>query len=467
MGPSQLRDYRDLFVGLETQVPRLDGSSVTYTNLDNAASTPAFASVLKGLNAFLEFYASVHRGTGFKSQLSTWAYEKAREKVLAFVGADPSSHVCIFGKNTTEAINKLARRLPGETRDVILVSTMEHHSNDLPFRAVGKVIHVGLTQEGRLDEEAFDRALQQWGQRIRLVAVSGASNVTGFINPVHRLAGKAHSVGAPILVDCAQLATHRAIHMGPSEDPASLDFVALSGHKMYAPFGTGALVAKRGVFEEGDPDYSGGGTVEIVTVDDVSWAGPPARDEAGSPNVPGAVALGLAIGQLEEIGMDAVARHEAGLTAYALSRLGRMREVEIFGDRDPARAADRLGVIPFSLSGKPHFLVASVLGHEFAIGVRSGCFCAHPYVLHLLRLDEDKAASVRARMLAGDRSQMPGMVRISFGLYNTMAEIDRLMEALERIACADFSGRYIQSQATGEFTPAGWQPDYSRFFDMG
>jgi selenocysteine lyase/cysteine desulfurase len=466
MGPSTRQNYRDLFVGLETKVPLLDGSSTTYANLDNAASTPAFASVLKGLNSFLEYYASVHRGTGFKSQLSTWAYETAREKVLAFVGARPSSHVCIFGKNTTEAINKLAHRLPRD-RDLILVSTMEHHSNDLPFRAVGKVIHVGLTPEGMLDEEAFDRALKEWGPRTRLIAISGASNVTGTINPVHRLAEKAHAVGAPILVDCAQLAAHRAIRVGEPGDPSSLDFVALSAHKMYAPFGCGALVARRGVFEVGDPDYSGGGTVEIVTVDDVAWAHPPERDEAGSPNVSGAVALGLAIQQLEAIGMEAVAAHEAELTAYALERLRDVPQVKIYGDRDPLHAADRLGVIPFSVSGKSHFLVASILGHEFAIGVRSGCFCAHPYVLHLLGLSETEAATVRARILAGDRSEMPGMVRISLGLYNTFEEIDRLLMALERICKDSYSGHYVQTKATGEFAPEGWQPDYSRFFSMG
>ena len=182
------------------------------------------------------------------------------------------------------------------------------------------------------------------------------------------------------------------------------------------------------------PDLSGGGTVEIVTEDTVEWSAPPDREEAGSPNVVGAVALAAAIQQLQTVGMAAVAEHEAELTAYALERLGRVPQVEVLGDPDPAGARQRLGVIPFNLSGVPHFLTAAILGYEFGIGVRNGCFCAHPYILHLLRLTPEATERVRDEMLAHDRSEMPGLVRASFGLYNTTAEVDAFAAALEKIA---------------------------------
>lgn len=451
--PPPSASYRQRFVGLEIEVPLLDGRRRPYINLDNAASTPPLRSVRDGINEFLDYYASVHRGTGFKSQLSTWAYEQARQRCLAFVGADPHTHTCVFVKNTTEAINKLARRMALGPQDLVLTTTMEHHSDDLPWRAACEVRHVGLLPDGRLDEEDFDRQLAEHGSRVRLVAVTGASNVTGYLNPLHRLARKAHAAGAWILADCAQLAPHRPVDVRADTDPEHLDFVALSAHKMYAPYGTGALIGRTAFFEAGVPDVVGGGTVEVVTIEDVAWAGPPDREEAGSPNVVGAVAMALAIAELQSIGMAAVAQHEAELTEHALRRLTEVPGLQLYGDPHPGRAAERLGVIPFSLDGRSHFEVAAILGHEHGIGVRSGCFCAHPYVLHLLGLNREQAAESRRRILEGDRRDMPGMVRASFALYNTLQEVDALVEALLAITRGDVGGRYTQDAHTGEYVP--------------
>lgn len=460
-------NYRHLFVGLNAIVPLLDGSSRVYINFDNAASTPALLAVQQAVDNFLVYYSSVHRGTGFKSQLSTHAYEQARQVVLDFVGASESDHTCIFGKNTTEAVNKLARRFPfTQQRNVVITSGMEHHSNDLPWRAVAKTVHAPLTPDGRLDETAFDALLETYRHQVALVAITGASNVTGFINPIHRLAGKAHAAGALIFVDCAQYAPHRQVDMRPLEDPEHLDFVALSAHKMYAPFGTGALIGRKDVFRQGDPDQRGGGTVEIVTLEDVVWAEPPDRDEAGSPNTVGTIALAAAIRQLQRVGMTQVAAHEAELTAYALEKLAAVPDVHLYGDHNPSNAAERLGVIPLKLDRVDHFLTAAVLGHEFGIGVRSGCFCAHPYILHLLGINPDQALTVRANMLAGDRSNMPGLIRASFGLYNSVEEIDQFAEALSSISQGKYHGRYTQNRASGEYVPEGWQPEFSRYFDL-
>jgi cysteine desulfurase/selenocysteine lyase len=461
------KDYRSLFIGMDTLIPLLNGTSRCYINFDNAASTPALKVVQQSVDDFLQYYSSVHRGTGFKSQLSTHAYEQARQIVMEFVGANPNQHTCIFGKNTTEAINKLACRLPlhGQ-RNIVLTSVMEHHSNDLPWRAATQVIHVRLTPDGRLDEADFDAQLARYSNQIALVALTGASNVTGYLNPIHQLAEKVHAVGAMYLVDCAQLAPHRKIDMLPLDDPAHLDFVTISAHKMYAPFGTGALIGRKDIFEQGDPDMTGGGTVEIVTLDQVVWTSPPERDEAGSPNVVGAVAMAAAIRQLQAVGMPNVAQHEADLTRYLLEKLNRLPGVRLYGDPDPANAEQRLGVIPLQLQDIPHFLAAAVLGYEFGIGVRSGCFCAHPYILHLLGLSKAQSSAVRQRMLQGDKSDMPGMVRVSFGLYNTAQEVDVLLDALKKISAGEYLGQYVQDKATGEYSPLNWQVNFSDYFQL-
>ncbi|MBE9473910.1 MAG: aminotransferase class V-fold PLP-dependent enzyme [Chloroflexi bacterium] len=459
--------YASLFTGIDAEVPTLNGGHRKYINFDNAASTPPLKAVQNAVNEFMVYYSSVHRGTGYKSQLSTHAYEVARQAVLQFVGADPNYHTCIFGKNATEAINKLAKRYPFmPQRNIVITSGMEHHSNDLPWRAAANVVHVRLTADGQLDEADFDHVLQRYSDQIALVAISGASNVTGFINPIYRLAEKTHRVGAKIAVDCAQLAPHRKVDMLDIDNPAHLDYVTISAHKLYAPFGIGALVGLQETFASGEPDFTGGGTVDIVTLEDVVWAAPPDRDEAGSPNTIGAIALAAAIYQLERVGIPAVANHEAHLTTYALERFLEIPELMIFGDSNPERSSERLGVIPFNLQGYSHFLVAAILGHEYGIGVRNGCFCARPYILHLLDLNPEEANEVRNQIQAGDRSNMPGLVRVSFGLYNSTNEIDELIESLFHIIHGDYAGNYLQDPASGEYFPEGWDPEFDRFFSI-
>ena len=463
----QVSDFSSLFFGIDIKVPTLNGGNQRYINLDNAASTPPFKAVKDAVNEFSNYYSSVHRGMGYKSQLSTHVYEFARDTVINFVGADPRVHTCIFGKNTTEAINKLARRFPfTDQRNVVISSGMEHHSNDLPWRSAAKVVHVRLTKEGKLDEEHFDELLAKYSNQVALVAIAGASNVTGFINPYYRLAEKTHTIGAKMALDCAQLAPHRKVDMLPVEDPAHIDFVTISAHKLYAPFGTGALIGLTETFEEGDPDLTGGGTVNIVTLDDVIFTAPPERDEAGSPNTIGAVALAAAILQLESVGMDDVAEHEAHLTAYALEKLNQIDGTNIYGDNNPDRALERLGVIPFNLQGHSHFLVSAILGYEFGIGIRNGCFCAHPYVLHLLDITQEKSHEVRNNIMSGDRSSMPGFLRASFGLYNSFDEVDSLIDGLNRIQAGNFEGEYRQDRSSGDYSPLGWVPEFEGQFSI-
>jgi len=421
-------------VGADHAVRLANGRQRRYVNLDNAASTPPLRAVLDAVTEFMPWYSSVHRGAGQKSLLSTHRYERARETVARFVGADLCDHVVVFGRNTTEAINKLSYRLALSADDVVVISQLEHHSNDLPWRARARVLRIRADAQGALDEEHAAQLLRENAGRVRLLAVTGGSNVTGHLPPIHRLAVLAHSAGARILVDAAQLAPHRRIEMGALDDPAHLDYLALSGHKMYAPFGVGALIGRRDTFERGEPEMRGGGTIRFVSTDDVAWAAAPERDEAGTPNVVGAIALAAAIDSLERVGMDAVAAHESALTAHALRGLATVPGLRIHGDAAPSRASQRLGVIPFEISGLGHAELAARLAAEHAIGVRSGCFCAHPYLVHLLRLDAAQIRAAQLRLIRDDHRDTPGLTRVSFGVGNALEDVDALVAALGDIA---------------------------------
>jgi cysteine desulfurase/selenocysteine lyase len=463
---TSLNKVRSKIVGLETKVPLLNGTEQPYIFLDNAASTPVLREVLDCVNNFMPWYSSVHRGSGLKSQIATKAYEDARQIVGRFFGANSSEHVVIFGKNTTEAINKLSYRLRLTKKDVVLVSLLEHHSNDLPWRKTAEVHRIGVDNEGNLLETDLDDLLIKFQGRVKLVAITGGSNVTGHMPNIHRIARKAHLAGAQILVDCAQLAPHRKVNIRSLSDSGHLDYISVSAHKMYAPFGTGALIGRRDTFETGIPELCGGGTIDVVTTKQVEWAAPPDREEAGTPNVVGAIAFASALKALEKIGMDNIAAHEAELTSYALTKLNKIPEVTIFGSNDPMFAAKRLGVIPFRLEGFKNGLVAAILSTEYGIGVRNGCFCAHPYVTHLLNVSRKDLEKFRSEVLAGDKSKMPGVARISFGMYNTEAEVDIVADALSKIAQKKYTGIYKQEKSSGDFYALGWEPNLDRFFSL-
>ena len=466
MSELTIGNVREQVIGIDKKVPLLDGRLVQYVNLDNAATTPSLRPVFDKVNGFLPWYSSVERGAGFKSRLSTEMYQHAREIVRGFVGADPDAHTVIFTKNTTESINKLAHRIDFAPDDIVLRSIMEHHSNDLPWRMNAKVEYININPHGGLDLDHLDQLIAKFSHRIRLIAISGASNVTGFLNPIHEIAERAHAIGAEVFVDAAQLAPHRDIEMRSLDDPSHIDYLALSAHKMYAPYGTGGLVGRKDTFLKGDPDSVGGGTIELVTEDEVRWADLPEKEEAGTPNAVGAVALAEAILCMQQIGMKEIAAHEARLSAYLLRKLESLSGISIYGDTDPENTANRLGVIPFAVEGMPHQLLAAILAYEGGIGVRNGCFCAHPYVLKLLHVSSSRIKAYKDEVEHGSHEGLPGLIRISFGCYNEESEVDALIEHLERAVRGDYPGEYVQDKHTGEFAPKGLTQDLAQYFSL-
>jgi cysteine desulfurase / selenocysteine lyase len=448
--------WREHFSGVELPVPVYGGATVAGINFDNAASTPPLERVRNAVNGFSEVYSSVHRGTGYKSRLTTEAYEQAREIVARFLGVDERSQVVIFVKGATDALNRIAAehaRLDGRQ---VLVTEMEHHADLLPWRHRSGHVMVGLSEDGHVDLEKIDHALASNEGAIGLVALCGASNVTGFVSPIHEVAEIAHRHGALISVDAAQLAPHHRIDVRPAKDPGHLDFVSLSGHKMYAPYGAGVLVAPRDFFA-GAPEVMGGGAISIVTWDDTVWADLPDREEAGSPNVIGAVALGVAIDTLLELGFDAMLDFETALGARLLAGLAGIPKVSVLGGVDSAGGPRRLGLASFLVDGLHHGLVAAALSHEWGIAVRHGCFCANPYVFHLLHMGKEEVVEVEGEVTAGRRKALPGAVRASLAPYNTDAEVDRFLEAVGQIARGRMRATYEQA-ADGTFAPSGGWP---------
>jgi selenocysteine lyase/cysteine desulfurase len=441
-------------VGVGQPVPCVDGVDRDYVDLDAAASTPASAFVKATVDTFLPWYSSVHRGAGYKSRIATAAYEDARAAALRFAGHDPDGdHLAIFCRNTTEAINHLAYRLRLAPHDTVVTTVVEHHANLLPWARVARRRWVECDADGTFDVAAIEAALDD-GDRPRLLAITGASNVTGWLPPVDAIIGLAHERDVPVLVDAAQLAPHRPL-------PAAADFLAWSGHKMYAPYGSGALVGPRATFADGDPFLAGGGAVDLVDLDEVIWTDPPEREEAGSPNVVGAVAMHAAMDVLDAVGWPAIHEHESRLAARLREGLDAIDGVRLLGPR-PGSAHDTLAVAAFTVAGVHHALVAARLSAEHAIGVRHGCFCAHPYLIRLLGLSAAEVHNYRDGVLRGDRSTIPGAVRASCSIATTDADVDALLSAVAAIASGDDPPvPYVQDAPTGDFWPEGSAPGWS------
>jgi selenocysteine lyase/cysteine desulfurase len=265
--------------------------------------------------------------------------------------------------------------------------------------------------------------------RVKLVAVTGGSNVTGIMPDIHAIAARAHARGARILVDAAQLLAHHRLDVRRDGDPGHIDLLAAAGHKAYAPFGAAFLFGPRELFDRADPYQPGGGTVACVTPERILWLPAPDRHHGGTPNIPGVIAMASALEFLLEIGLDEVRAHELELLRHALDRLGQVEGLTLYGRLDPQ---SRLGVVSFNLDQVPHGVLSMVLNREAGIATRNGRFCAHPYVHRLLGVEEPEA--LVSRLAAGEKVELPGAVRASFGIYNTIEEVDVLADTLTAIA---------------------------------
>src|SRR5690606_11056658 len=398
--------------GDDLRVPLVQGGTARYANFDYAASAPALAQVTDRLQDLLPYYASVHRGAGYASRVSTECYESARGSVARFLDAC-DDQVVVFTRNTTDSLNLLAACVPGET----VVLDIEHHANFLPWTRNGRRV---VTAARTVAETLIRLEAELAARPAALLAITGASNVTGEVLPVAEVAALAHRHGARLLCDAAQLAPHRRISLRDS----GIDYLAFSGHKLYAPFGAGVLVGRRDWLDAARPYLAGGGAVREVTADDARWACAPQRHEAGSPNVLGAAAIAAACDALAAIDADAQLAHERALTERlrsGLCAIAGVRTLRVFADC--ADCADCVGMFAFTVDGAEPGQVAAYLSAEHGIGVRDGRFCAHPLL---------------ARLGVG------AALRASIGLGTTAEQVDRLVEAVARFVEAGAGWNYAQ-----------------------
>jgi selenocysteine lyase/cysteine desulfurase len=407
------------------------GTERAITYLDHGASTHPPTPVLDSYREFLErYYANIHRGNHYLSQKASELYDCVSEVILSYVGADPGRNSVIFTSNTTTALD-IASYLMQDEPGATLVSSMEHHSNDLPHRRRGEVLRIEVLGDGTIDYDDLRAKLA--GGRVKLVAITGGSNVTGYMPDIRLVARLAHASGARILVDAAQLLAHHVVDMLPNESDEHIDFLAAAGHKAYAPFGSAFLIAPNDILERTEPYIPGGGTVKFVTDTDIVWAEGVDRHTGGTPNIPGVIALGDAMKWLSGIGLDWVREHELELLRSVEGRLRAIDGVTFLGD---IPAEKKLGVMSFNIRGIHHEQVATILNEQYGIATRNGCFCAHPYLTRLLHCTD--AEGVRRKVEAGEDVLLPGAVRATIGIYNNAEDLDKLVAAVADLASGAF-----------------------------
>ena len=376
--------------------------------LDNAATTQKPRSVVEAIsNEYYSTNANVHRGVHFLSQKATDLHEAARERVRQFINARSTAEV-LFTRGTTESLNLVASSF-GEAflkeGDEVIVSVMEHHSDIVPWQLLrerkGIVIRViPMDDSGRLDLEAYERL---FSERTRLVCVAHVSNVLGTVNPVKQMAATARAHGAYMLVDGAQSIPHFKVDV----QDLDCDFLTFSGHKIYGPTGIGVLYGRESLLEKMPPYQGGGEMIARVTFEHTTYERLPYKFEAGTPDYVGTHALAAAIDYVEALGMDEIAAHEHRLTQYAMERLGAIKDMHLYGT-----TPDKDAVVAFNV-GNIHPLDLGTLLDRLGIAIRTGHHCAQPLM---------------------QRCGVEGMARASFALYNTMDEIDKLAEGIERVS---------------------------------
>jgi cysteine desulfurase/selenocysteine lyase len=400
--PLSIEKVRAAFPALEREV---HGQPVAY--LDSGASAQRVLASIQAVDRYeRRHHSNVHRGSHTLSAEATEAYEGARATVADHVGAADRREV-VFVRNATEAINLVARAW-GDANvgagDRLLLTEMEHHSNIVPWqqlaeRVGAEIDWAPIDEEGRLDMDAFAALLERGP---KLVAVAHVSNVLGTENPIAEIARLAHEAGAKVLVDGAQAAPKLPLDVAA----LGVDFYAITGHKLYAPTGIGALWTKLDLLREMPPFLGGGSMIRKVTKEGATYADPPARFEAGTPAIAQAIGMASALRWLDMVGMVAVRAHEEEIADYALERVAEVPGLQVFG---PPRGAGRLGPVSFEIEGIHAHDVSEILDRH-GVAVRAGHHCAQPLM---------------------DRLGIAATARASFGVYTTTEEIDRLVDGLE------------------------------------
>ena len=381
-------DLRKLFVGLDKKVNVEGKGRIIPINFDNAATTPPFKRVMKKILETSEYYGSIERGDGQKSLYCSDLYEESRNYLLKYFNAPEDIYTAIFVANTTDGLNMLSNILINSKDDIVITTRMEHHSNDLPWRGKCNLKYVEVREDGRININDIEELVDKYRERIKYITITGASNVTGYINDIKRIAKLIHKYGGKIIVDGAQLVPHKRVSMCQEDSSENIDFLVFSGHKIYAPFGSGAIIGLKESFNMNPPDSKGGGTVDLVLDDREIWLNTPEKNEAGTPNLFGAVAIMEAMKEVERIGFDTIEKNEKELLKYIIDGLKDLSRVRLYADNENIN--DRLGILVFTIDGMSYEEVGEKLSEVRGIGVRQGGFCSHPYTRRVLGIADNE-----------------------------------------------------------------------------
>lgn len=423
MHRDSIDDLRKLFVGLDKKVNINGKGRIVPINFDNAATTPPFKRVVKRVLETTEYYGSIARGDGQKSQYCSDLYEECRRYILKYFNAPEEIYTAIFVGNTTDGLNKLSNILINNKEDIVITTRMEHHSNDLPWRNKCDLKYVEVNEDGRININEIEELIERYKEKVKYITITGASNVTGYINDIRKISGLIHKYGGKIIVDGAQLVPHKKIYMYKKDSLENIDFLVFSGHKIYAPFGSGAIIGLREDFNNNLPDTKGGGTVEYVIDNNQLWLNTPEKNEAGTPNLFGAVAIMEAMKEIENIGFERIEKNEKELLQYLINGLKELNRVKLYADNDCID--DRLGILVFTIDGMKYYEVGEKLSEIKAIGVRQGGFCSHPYTRRVLGIPNNQLQEYI------NKNGIPGLVRVSLGIYNSKKEANIFLETVE------------------------------------
>lgn len=407
-----------------------DGRQLRVVPLNNAATTPTFVETFDAVREFMGSYGALHRGAGPRARQTITRVTQAIATIRRFIGC-PQTHGLVFTENTSAAINLLARTLAFSADDVILISDIEHTSNNLPWRynTPAEVIEFVSDHHGDIDYTSLESLAEAHGSRLRLIAISGASNQTGHIPDLARIASLAHRYDCLLFVDGAQLVPHRRVDMAA----LGVDSLAFSAHKVYAPFGLGVLALPLAVLDT-VPVNPGGGSIDMISDHDVIWSPAMQRHQTGTWNVNGIIALAASCAAIERAGWDQVIAHERELVTLAVEELGSVPGLRVHAPLASYLEDDRIGAFPFSLPGYHCALLAAILDHEYGIEVRAGTICNHRLVRRWFDVSDEQQRAVEAELAQGNRLATYGIVRASIGIHNTREDIERLGAALRSVA---------------------------------
>jgi len=425
-------------IGTDQRTKLASGKTARVVLLNNAATTPPFASTLASVNAYLQTYGALHRGAGPHANAT---YEKAQDAINTigrFIGLRKDQSL-LFTQNTSAAINLFIRMLGLTKKDTIITSEIEHTSNNLPwsFNSKACVVKARAFDDGSLDYIDLEAKVKKYAKTLKLIAVTGASNLSGSIPDIRKIAKLAHAHGAMLFVDAAQLVPHRPINMKRD----GIDALAFSAHKVYAPFGLGVLALPRAIMDV-QPVDPGGGSIDMLSEKDVTWAPPTHRHQTGTWNVTGIIALGESCKTILKTGWKTILAHESRLVAYTAEQLATVPGLIFYVQPDAYIREHRIGTFCFNLPHYHHALLSAVLDKEYGIETRAGTICNHRLVRRWMRIGEQEQKKIETKIKQGNRLASYGIVRVSLGIENTKQDIDALVAALSTIVAKGPQRKY-------------------------